>query len=147
MARARAVLRRSHPEVARVVRVDDVEIDLVGRTVTVRGSVVDIPPREYDLLAFLATHPGEVFTREQLLVSVWHSSPDWQQQDTVTEHIHRLRLRIEQDATRPRLIVTVRGIGYRLVCSSDATRSSLTRMAPPTVSVTASEATTRRSMD
>jgi two-component system alkaline phosphatase synthesis response regulator PhoP len=147
MARVRAVLRRARPEIARQLHVGDVDIDLVGRTVTVRGGVVDLPPREYDLLAFLATHPGEVFTREKLLVSVWHSSPEWQQQDTVTEHIHRLRLRIEEDAGNPRLIVTVRGIGYRLVGSSEASRSSITSMTPPADFRTArGGAATRQSM-
>ena len=68
-----------------------------------------------DLVAFLAAHPRQVFTRGQLLEKVWNSSSEWLGEATVTEHVHRLRLKLEQDPSRPRVLRTVRGIGYQLV--------------------------------
>jgi DNA-binding response OmpR family regulator len=113
MARTRAVLRRTVPAPARQLRYDPLEIDLSTRTVQLRGQAVLLTAREFDLLAFLASHPNEIFTRDQLLRSVWQSSADWQQADTVTEHVHRLRSRLEDDRSQPRWLHTVRGVGYR----------------------------------
>jgi DNA-binding response OmpR family regulator len=114
VARVRSVLRRSRelPEVARL-EFDDLEIDLSTRDVRVAGKPVLLRRREFDLLAFLCASPRQVFTREQLLLQVWDSDPEWQGAGTVSEHIHRLRARIEEDPARPRRIVTVRGVGYR----------------------------------
>ncbi len=70
--------------------------------------------KEFDLLAFLAARPDRAFGRDELLRSVWHSSPDWQTVATVTEHVRRLRTKVEVDPKKPRLILTVRGIGYTL---------------------------------
>ncbi len=112
-SRITAVLRRAG--VARLsTRLDfeGLEIDLARREVTVRGSAVDLPAREYEVLAFLASSPGQTFSREQLLDRLWpHSAP--RNEGTVTEHIGRLRRRIEDDPERPRWIRTVRGTGYR----------------------------------
>ena len=69
--------------------------------------------KEFDLLAFLAGSPRQVFTREQLLRQVWESSSDWQSDATITEHVRRLRRKIEPDPDNPRWITTVRGVGYR----------------------------------
>jgi DNA-binding response OmpR family regulator len=61
----------------------------------------------------LTASPGRVFSREELLRLVWASSSDWQDPATVTEHVRRLRLKIEADPERPRWIATLRGVGYR----------------------------------
>ena len=61
----------------------------------------------------LCSAPQQVFSREQILVNVWHSAPEWQDVATVSEHVHRLRAKIEDDPASPRRIVTVRGVGYR----------------------------------
>ncbi len=91
---------------------DGLEIDLARREVTVRGRTVDLPAREYDVLAFLASSPGQTFSRDQLLDRLWpHSAP--RNEGTVTEHIGRLRRRIEDDPERPHWVRTVRGAGYR----------------------------------
>ena len=74
---------------------------------------VDLTPKEFDLLAFLAASPRRVFTRSELLEEVWSSSTAWQDPDTVTEHVRRLRRKIESDPDRPEWITTVRGVGYR----------------------------------
>jgi DNA-binding response OmpR family regulator len=91
----------------------DLAIDLARRHVEVAGRMAELRRREFDLLAFLARHPGEVFTREELVAEVWRA-PDGVGLSTVTVHVRRLRLRLERDPSRPRWIETVRGVGYRL---------------------------------
>jgi two-component system alkaline phosphatase synthesis response regulator PhoP len=93
---------------------DGLVIDTSARRVTIDGETVDLASREYELLEFLASRPGVTFTREELLASVWRSSSEWQGTSTVTEHVHRLRQKLEPDPDRPRWIVTVHGHGYRL---------------------------------
>jgi DNA-binding response OmpR family regulator len=114
-ARIDAVLRRAEHRRPTADKLDfgGLAIDPSSRQVTVGGSIVELPPREYELLVFLASSPGQVFSREQLLAEVWRSSRERQDPGTVTEHARRLRQRIEDDVDRPRWIKTVRGIGYR----------------------------------
>jgi DNA-binding response OmpR family regulator len=81
--------------------------------VTVGGEKVEMTAKEFDLLAFLARSPRQVFSREQLLQNVWGSSSNWQSDATITEHVRRLRRKIEADPDNPRWITTVRGVGYR----------------------------------
>jgi DNA-binding response OmpR family regulator len=118
IARVRAVLRRVEPPPAPVddgsrLVFGDLVIDVRGREVHVGGRAAAITAREFDLLAFLAASPREVFSREQLLNEVWRSSSEWQDPATVTELIRRLRLKVEPEPDRPRWIQTVRGVGYR----------------------------------
>lgn len=89
------------------------EVDLPARLARARGALLTLTAKEFDLLAFFATRPGHVFSREELLQLVWQSSGEWQQIATVTEHVHRLRSKIEEDPNHPKLLVTVRGHGYR----------------------------------
>ena len=115
-ARIRSVLRRSSLDKAgEAIVVGQLRIEPTSRRVVVDGTDVDLTPKEFDLLAFLATHPGHVFSRVQLLDRVWYSSSEWLGEATVTEHVHRLRLKLESDPSRPRLLRTVRGVGYQLV--------------------------------
>jgi two-component system alkaline phosphatase synthesis response regulator PhoP len=115
-ARIRSVLRRSAPEAAGAAHViGDLCVDTASRRVLRGGEEVELTPKEFDLVAFLAAHPRQVFTRGQLLEKVWNSSSEWLGEATVTEHVHRLRLKLEQDPSRPRVLRTVRGIGYQLV--------------------------------
>ena len=114
-ARVASVLRRSgvaRPAGARI-EFPGLKLDLATREVMVGRRLVEMPSREFDLLAFLASSPRETFTREQLLEHVWGSSADAQNMTTVTEHIRRIRSRIEKQPERPRWIRTVRGVGYR----------------------------------
>jgi DNA-binding response OmpR family regulator len=114
VARVRAVLRRNpRPAPGSRLEFPDLVIDLEQREVLVDGDVVDLTRREFDLLAYLASSPGQVFSREQLLQQVWGSSSSWQSDATVTEHVRRLRRKIEDDPDNPRWIATVRGVGYR----------------------------------
>ena len=114
-ARVTALLRRSGMSASTVPTIEypGLRIDLTGREVWVKGEMVETTAKEFDLLAFLAAAPGRVFTRHQLLREVWQSSSEWQQEGTVTEHVRRLRLKIEDDAEKPRWLQTVRGVGYR----------------------------------
>jgi len=112
-ARVRSVLRRTGTPSA-PVRVTGLLVDPATRDVQVDGRPVELTAREFDLLAYLARHPRQVFSRAQLLQSVWRSEPGWQGEATVTEHVHRLRHKIEDDPGRPRRLRTVRGVGYQL---------------------------------
>ncbi|MHB8671425.1 MAG: response regulator transcription factor [Acidimicrobiales bacterium] len=83
------------------------------REILVRGQPVPTTRLEFDLLARVASAPRRVFTRAELLDSVWGSNQEWQDPATVTEHVRRLRSKIESDPSQPRHLVTVRGVGYR----------------------------------
>jgi two-component system response regulator ResD len=114
VARVDAVLRRAHPaaEDAEPLRFDGLEIDGRGRLVRVDGEEVTLSQREFDLLEYLASHPGQAFSRDQLMDRVWDSAL-LSDTSTVTVHIRRLRAKIEPDPERPRFIQTVWGVGYR----------------------------------
>jgi DNA-binding response OmpR family regulator len=116
-ARVRTVLRRSRlalvPNDGVVRDYDGLRIDEVTREATVDGGLASLTPKEFDLLAFLASAPRQVFSRRQLLAQVWDSSPDYQDPATVTVHIGRLRQKIEKDPDDPRWLTTVWGVGYR----------------------------------
>ncbi len=94
---------------------DGLVIDPDQREVAIAGRLVETTRREFDLLFTLASAPRRVFTREQLLRSAWGSSSEWQDPATVTEHVRRLRLKVESDPANPRWIETARGVGYRFV--------------------------------
>jgi DNA-binding winged helix-turn-helix (wHTH) protein len=88
-------------------------LDLRARLVTRAGRPIDLTMMEFDLLAFLAARPGQTFSRAELLDLVWHSAAEWQDSSTVTEHVHRIRSKIETGSTSHRMLNTVRGVGYR----------------------------------
>lgn len=108
-ARVEAVLRRVTRSPG-PLDLGDLVIRLDARAVEAGGVPVDLTNREFELLAFLATHQGNVCSRAELLESVWGSSADWQGTSTVTEHIRRIRTKLG-DAGRH--LVTVHGVGYR----------------------------------
>ena len=112
-SRVRAVLRRTSPG-GNAEHLDFVglHIDLTSREVSVEGRAVDLTTREFELLAFLASSPRRVYSRGQLLERVWSSALEWQDPATVTEHVRRIRMKIEPDPSSPRRIRTVRGVGY-----------------------------------
>ncbi len=114
VARVDAVLRRVNPPGADAepLRFDGLEIDGRARRVTLDGTEVQLSQREFDLLEFFASNPGQAFSRDQLLDRVW-GSPPLSDTSTVTVHVRRLRAKIEPDPERPRFIQTVWGVGYR----------------------------------
>jgi DNA-binding response OmpR family regulator len=114
VARVRTVLRRSNPVVASpMLEFDGLSVDTAAREVMVGDRRADLTAKEFDLLAFMAAHPRQVFSRTQLLEQVWDSSPEWQDAATVTVHIRRVRHKIEDDPTEPRWLQTAWGVGYR----------------------------------
>jgi DNA-binding response OmpR family regulator len=116
VARVDAVLRRTEPDEhgpEPPLRIAELEIDTAGRRVLVAGEEVTLTQREFDLLLFLARHPNQVFTRDQLMEQVWRFS-FYSDTSTVTVHIRRLRAKVEHEPAQPRHIETVWGVGYRL---------------------------------
>jgi DNA-binding response OmpR family regulator len=114
IARVKTVLRRTGPAALPLERVEagDLELDAGRREVRKRGSEIRLTAKEFDLLWFLASHPGHVFSRAQLMSRVWDYD-DGLDTGTVTVHVRRLREKIEDDPAEPRHIETVWGIGYR----------------------------------
>jgi two-component system, OmpR family, response regulator ResD len=114
VARVDAVLRRVEKPSQGVAALElgDVRIEPASRQVFARGDEVALTQREFDMLLFMARHPGQVFSREQLMDAVWQYS-FYSDTSTVTVHIRRLRSKLEADPARPRHIETVWGVGYR----------------------------------
>jgi two-component system response regulator ResD len=114
VARVDAVLRRidTVPEQQSPLRFDGLVVDPGGRRVRLDGEEVVLTQREFELLLFLARHPGQAFTRNQLMEHVWGHS-FYTDTSTVTVHIRRLRAKLEASPERPRWIETVWGTGYR----------------------------------
>jgi DNA-binding response OmpR family regulator len=114
VARVDAVLRRVDPPPVNepVLEFDGLQIDPAGRHVRVCDQEVALTQREFDLLLFLARHPGRAFTRAELMDRVWQYA-FYSDTSTVTVHVRRLRAKIEPDPARPRHLETVWGVGYR----------------------------------
>ena len=112
VARIRTRLRRTNTDVAGLLTISDLIIDVNAHEVTRAGKVITLTRLEFDLLVALAREPGRVFSRDALLGEVWgyrHST------DTrlVNVHVQRLRAKIEHDSEHPDIVITVRGVGYK----------------------------------
>jgi DNA-binding response OmpR family regulator len=123
LARVKALLRRAEllraaqaapaPAALQAVTNGELVIQPVRREVRLAGQTLEFTALEFDLLLHFARHPGQVFSRAQLLDAVWGYSHDGYEH-TVTTHINRLRSKLEADAMNPRFILTVRGAGYKM---------------------------------
>ena len=121
LARVKALLRRAEllraaaaaPAATQAVRNGELDILPVRREARVAGRMLEFTALEFDLLLHFASHPGQVFSRTQLLDAVWGYSHEGYEH-TVTTHINRLRAKLEQDPMSPRFILTVRGAGYKM---------------------------------
>jgi DNA-binding response OmpR family regulator len=119
MARVKAIFRRVEslekrlPGGGESLAIGPLKIDMTGRQVMVGDKAMSLTAREFDLLLHFARHPGHVFSRAQLLDSVWGYGHDGYEH-TVNSHINRLRSKIEPDPAQPEYIVTVWGVGYKL---------------------------------
>ncbi len=113
LARLRAVLRRGHREPETKLQAGDLALDLVGHRATRGAQTLNLAPKEFDLLAFLAGNKGFVFSRDQLLEKVWgyEFAGDTR---TVDVHIRWLRQKLEDNPQKPSHLITVRGTGYKL---------------------------------
>jgi len=112
VARIRTRLRRTNTDISGLLTIGDLAIDVAAHQVLRAGKQITLTRLEFDLLVALAKDPGKVFSRDTLLSDVWgyrHST------DTrlVNVHVQRLRAKIEHDAERPEIVVTVRGVGYK----------------------------------
>lgn len=115
VARVRAVLRRSERRgdpAGPALSFEHFAIDPLARRLAVRGQPVEIPPKEFDLLLALASHPRQVLSRDQLLERVW-GFEFFGDHRTVDVHVQRVRKKVEPDPAEPRYIITVWGVGYR----------------------------------
>lgn len=118
LARIKAIFRRTDQalkkseEKPKKITAKDLEIDLEKYEVKVRGSLVNLTPLEFDLLRFLAENKSKVFSRDVLLDTLW-GYDYYGDTRTVDVHIRRLRTKIEEDASNPKYIITVRGKGYK----------------------------------
>jgi two-component system, OmpR family, KDP operon response regulator KdpE len=122
-ARVRALLRRSSRSVAAdgqaVITSGSLVIDVAARSVRARGQEVHLTPIEWDLLRVLAVDAGRTLTHQQLFKKVWTGRSHGDAQKYLRVHIANLRRKVEDDAIRPRYIVTEPGVGYRFVCVTD----------------------------
>ena len=105
-------LAKGKNQVGDTIKLGDLSIGLDTRQVVIAGHQVELTAREFDLLVYFAQHPGQVFTRTQLLDHVWGYQFEGYEH-TVNTHINRLRIKIEQDAGNPEYILTVWGVGYK----------------------------------
>jgi two-component system OmpR family response regulator len=122
LARVKAMLRRTEmmktaaslgkEAIPSLIKVGEIEVDLARHTASRSGTLIDLSPKEFDLLAFLVKNKEEVFTRDQLLEKVWGYDYAGDTR-TVDVHIRWLRQKIESDPANPRHLLTVRGIGYK----------------------------------
>lgn len=117
VARVRAIFRRldslSTPESGQqALRLGDLSVDPDRREVTLGGRAIELTAREFDLLEYFARHPGRVFRRADLLDAVWGYGHEGYEH-TVNSHINRLRAKIEDNPSKPEMIVTVWGVGYK----------------------------------
>lgn len=131
VARVRAILRRIEnmqqapridPDSKEQVCAGDLRINSSRREVTLGSRQIDLTAREFDLLDYFARHPGRVFRRADLLDKVWGYGHEGYEH-TVNSHINRLRAKIENDPSKPEMIVTVWGVGYKFASQSPSDAS------------------------
>jgi len=128
LARIKAMLRRflvlgseSRSDEQSLIQFKGLTIDLKTYTVTAGGQEISLTAKEFELLKFFASNPGQVFTKTQLFRNAW-SDQYIEDDNTVMVHIRRLRKKIEPDPSDPQFIQTVWGIGYKFVGEKDADR-------------------------
>jgi len=119
LSRIRALLRRAYGELSALsgdsLYVADLVVDQASGQVWRGDELLNLTPTELRLLVFLAQHPGQALSRQQILDAVWGYTADVESERTVNVHVRRLREKIELDPSNPSLLMTVPGIGYKLV--------------------------------
>lgn len=119
LSRIRALLRRAYGEFSTAdadrLYISDLVIDRSSNQLWRGSELINLTPTEFKILVFLARHPGQALSRSQIVEAVWGYDADVESERTVNVHIRRLREKIELDPSRPALILTVPGVGYRLV--------------------------------
>lgn len=115
LSRINNILRRYDKKLDQnIIRIQDIVIDLNGARVRKNNVDVMLTALEYRILLILGLHPGKVFTREQILADIWDTNEDYVNDNTLTVYIKRIREKIEDDPNHPSIILTVRGLGYKV---------------------------------
>lgn len=117
LARIGARLRRTEPRNAEVIHLGEITIDSPRHQVTRGDEEIKLTPLEFALLETMATRPGEVFSREELTTLIWADHPNGPNNRTLTVHVQRLRAKVERDPDNPRVVLTVRGVGYKVAAN------------------------------
>lgn len=112
ISRIKNVLRRNNNY--DVIKIKNITIDLKQAKVFKNGAYVNLTALEYKILLTLALNPNQVFTREKILADIWDVNEEYVYDNTLTVYIKRIREKIEDDVTNPKIIITVRGIGYKI---------------------------------
>lgn len=115
LSRIKRVLRQNHTVNTNIIQAGNVTIDMKQAKVLKNGSDLMLTALEYKILLILVSSPGQVFTREQILADIWDVNEDYVNDNTLTVYIKRLREKIEDEKENPKIIQTVRGIGYKAV--------------------------------
>ena len=114
ISRVHSVLRRVKKEEPRIIQMKDIVIHLKEAKVFKRNVPVFLTALEYKILLILFMHPGKVFTREAILADIWDTEEEYVNDNTLTVYIKRIREKIEDDPTNPKIILTIRGLGYQV---------------------------------
>lgn len=114
ISRMRAVLRRNQKNASNLIHLGNVTIDLNSAKVLKNGRDVMLTTLEYKILLTLAINPNMVFTREKILADIWDVNEEYVNDNTLTVYIKRIREKIEDDMNHPKIILTVRGVGYKV---------------------------------
>lgn len=118
LSRIKTVLRRTEQITSNnLIHIQNIVIDIKQAKVFKNGSEIMLTALEYKILLILAFNPNQVFTREAILADIWDVNEEYVNDNTLTVYIKRLREKIEDDKEHPKIIETVRGIGYRVVIS------------------------------
>jgi len=115
LLRVKNVINRNQPKEEALIHIEDIMIDTKAARVTKAGKEVFLSALEYRLLVILATHSGQMLDRNQLLESIWDIGGSFVNDNTLTVYIKRLREKIEDDPAVPKIIFTVRGMGYKIL--------------------------------
>lgn len=114
ISRIKSVLRRTNKQNTNIIKIKDITIDLNQAKVLKNNIDVMLTALEYKILLTLALNPNIVFTREKILADIWDVNEEFVNDNTLTVYIKRIREKIENDPTNPRIIETVRGVGYKI---------------------------------
>lgn len=114
ISRMKAVLRRKNSNVSSFIRIHNIVIDTNSAKVSKNREYLFLTAMEYKILLILATNPNVVFTREKILADIWDVNEEYVNDNTLTVYIKRLREKIEDDPNNPKIIETVRGVGYKI---------------------------------
>ncbi len=115
ISRIHSVLRRTKKEEADIIQIQDITIHLKEAKVFKRDVPIFLTALEYKILLILFMNPNRVFTREQILANIWDTEEEYVNDNTLTVYIKRIREKIEDDIANPKLILTVRGLGYQVM--------------------------------